>query len=170
MMERFVEDGSNTSGARQVSCPTMEDDFAWADRIKSWSHGLDGGLPGDRRRRTTRLPLILSGHGVSLRVDSGTLLIRNGFTHYPQQREEWRFFPGHWRLPSRIVVLDADGRLSFEVLAWLSTQAIPLIQINWRGEAVQVAGGTGSAVDRHLVEKQLAARENGVGQRVALLL
>jgi CRISPR-associated endonuclease Cas1 len=68
------------------------------------------------------------------------------------------------------VVLDADGGLSFDVLAWLSAQVIPLIQINWRGEAVQVVGGTGSAVDRHVVEKQLAAQENGVGLHMTQLL
>ena len=28
--------------------------------------------------------LILTGHGVSIRVDTGSLLINNGFTHYPQ--------------------------------------------------------------------------------------
>jgi hypothetical protein len=53
---------------------------------------------------------------------TGSPTIRNG-------GEEWRLFPGHWRLPSRIVVLDADGALSFDVLAWLSAQAIPLIQM-----------------------------------------
>jgi CRISPR-associated endonuclease Cas1 len=145
----------------------IEDDRAWAERSSFW---LEDARTQPRKRRAktdTREPLILSGHGVSLRVDSGTLLIRNGFTHYPQQREEWRLFPGHWRHPSRIVVLDADGGLSFDVLAWLSAQAIPLIQINWRGEALQVVGGTGSAIDRRLVDKQLAARTNGLGLKLA---
>jgi CRISPR-associated endonuclease Cas1 len=147
-----------------------DDDIEWAERATYWGTAAAARPKHGPQKRRDRLPLILSGHGVSLRVDSGTLLIRNGFTHYPEQREEWRLFPGYWRLPSRIVVLDADGGLSFDVLAWLSAQAIPLIQINWRGEVVQVVGGTGSAVDRHLVEKQLAARVNGVGQRLAQLL
>ena len=149
---------------------SAKDADVWAERSALWLEGAEARPQGRRTRRAARRPLILIGHGVSLRVDSGTLLIRNGFTHYPQQREEWRLFPGHWRLPSRIVVLDADGGLSFDVLAWLSAQAIPLIQINWRGETVEVVGGTGSAVDPHLVEKQLTARENGVGQHVAQLL
>ncbi len=144
-----------------------EDDTEWAERATYWGTAATVGPKRGPQKRRDRLPLILSGHGVSLRVDRGTLLVRNGFTHYPQQREEWRLFPGHWRLPSRIVVLDADGGLSFDVLAWLSAQAIPLIQINWRGETVQVVGGTGSAIDRELVEKQLAARKNGLGLKLA---
>ena len=47
---------------------------------------------GKRQRRQE--PLILCGHGVSLRVDKGSLLIRDGFTHYPQPEETYRFFKG----------------------------------------------------------------------------
>jgi CRISP-associated protein Cas1 len=36
---------------------------------------------------TPREPLILSGHGISLRIEGGALTIRNGFTHYPQKQE-----------------------------------------------------------------------------------
>jgi CRISP-associated protein Cas1 len=43
--------------------------------------------------------LILCGHGVSLNVDGGTLLIRNGLTHYPQRRDEFRFFKGEPAIP-----------------------------------------------------------------------
>ena len=52
-----------------------------------------------------RKPLELVGHGVRLRVHQGTLLVQNGFTHYPQKREELRLFPGDRRLPSRIIAL-----------------------------------------------------------------
>jgi CRISP-associated protein Cas1 len=95
---------------------------------------------------------------VRLRIDGGSLFVQNGFTHYPQKREEWRFFPGHADLPSRIVVVDADGVLTFDVLEWLSTQEIPLIQINWRGEAITVAGGTGYVADFKLARVQREAQ------------
>jgi CRISPR-associated endonuclease Cas1 len=93
-------------------------------------------------------------------MDGGSLLVQNGFTHYPQKREEWRLFPGHPDLPSRIVVVDADGSVTFDVLAWLSTQGIPLIQVNWRGEAIVVAGAHGYIADPNLVEKQKATAAN----------
>ncbi|MGC2415536.1 MAG: CRISPR-associated endonuclease Cas1 [Stellaceae bacterium] len=97
---------------------------------------------------------MLGGHGVRLRIDRGSLFVQNGFTHYPQQREEWRFFPGHPDLPSRIVVVDAEGSITFDVLAWLSAQGIPLVQLDWRGKAIVVAGAHGYIADPKLVQAQ----------------
>ena len=91
-------------------------------------------------RRPTRVPLILAGHGVSLRIDHGALFVKGGRTHHPQKVEEYRFFPGAKNLPSRIVILDGSGSLTFEVIDWLMVQAIPLIRIDWRGEVVTVIG------------------------------
>jgi len=93
-----------------------------------------------------------------LRVDHGTLLVRNGFTHYPQEQEEIRFFPGDPNLPDRIVVLDSSGSLTLDALAWLSDQQITLVQLNWRGEINVIGGVTGHSAKRNLVEAQLAAQ------------
>jgi CRISPR-associated endonuclease Cas1 len=116
---------------------------------------------GAKKRVNVRPPLILSGHGVKLRIDRGTLFVQNGFTHYPQKRETWRFFSGDWRLPSRIVVLDVDGGLSFDALAWLAARDIPLIHINWKGEVVNVTGAQPAAIDPKLARAQSAARLDG---------
>jgi CRISPR-associated protein Cas1 len=89
-----------------------------------------------------------------LRVDHGALVVRNGFTHYPQAAGEHRYFPGDRSLPTRIVVIDGSGILSFDALSWLSEQNVPLIRINWRGEAVTVVGA-GHATDPKLVARQL---------------
>lgn len=64
-----------------------------------------------------------------LRVDHGALVVRNGFTHYPQRAEEHRFFRGDRQLSSRIIVVDGSGILSFDVLSWLSEQNVPLIRL-----------------------------------------
>ena len=85
----------------------------------------------------------------------------NGFTHHPQKREEWRFFSGEWRIPSRIVALDGKGGLTFHALRWLAEQGIPLVHIDWQGNVVHVVGGSGYAIDRKLVKAQLADRKNG---------
>lgn len=95
-----------------------------------------------------------------LRVHHGALVVRNGFTHYTQSIEEQRFFRGDRNLPSRIIVLDGSGSLSFEVLSWLSEQRVPLIRINWRGEVV-TALGDGHAPDPDRVAAQLEAQRNG---------
>jgi CRISPR-associated endonuclease Cas1 len=135
-----------------------QDDTEWADHSAFWQQQATWRPRAPRQKRKVRSPLVLGGHGVRLRIDGGSLFVQNGFTHYPQQREEWRFFPGHPDLPSRIVVVDGEGALTFDVLTWLSMQQIPLVQINWRGEAISVAGGTGYAADPEIARAQREAQ------------
>ena len=63
------------------------DDHEWTERSRHWADR--GTSPKDKRvrRQRSRYSLVLGGHGVSLRIEAGTLLIRNGFTHYPQKQE-----------------------------------------------------------------------------------
>jgi len=134
------------------------DDGGWAQRSAYWLKKSAPKSGRYERRAGVRQPLILSGHGVRLRVDRGSLLVQNGFTHYPQRQETWRFFPGDWRLPSRIVVLDVDGSLTFDALSWLSSQNVPLVQINWRGDVVNVIGAGADATIVERVRSQVAAK------------
>jgi CRISPR-associated endonuclease Cas1 len=116
----------------------------WVARNEHW---LDQSKPSRRRakRERSKEPLILCGHGVSLNIDRGTLFIRDGLTHYPQERTTYRFYPGDLALPPRIIMLDGSGSLSFEVIAWLAEQRIPLIRVDWRGEVVSAIGSAGFA-------------------------
>lgn len=143
------------------------DDIAWADRSEFWLQKIAPKSRQFTQRAGMAEPLILTGHGVSLRIDHGSLLVRNGFTHYPQDREEWRFFSGDWRLPSRIVLLDVDGGISFDALAWLGNRQIPMVQINWRGEVTNIVGTIGTAVNPRLAERQIAARASRRRVRIA---
>jgi CRISPR-associated endonuclease Cas1 len=93
-----------------------------------------------------------------LRVDAGTLLIRNGFTHYPQKQEAYRFFKGGLDLPSRIIMVDGSGSISFGVLEWLSEQGIPLVRIDWQGRVQSILSGSGYAANPHRVAWQIATR------------
>ena len=141
-----------------VACAENSDD--WAERGDYWL-GLD--LEAKQRGRRPKFihePLILIGHGVRLRVDRGTLLVRGGLTHYPQQQEEWRFFPKDRCLPSRIVILDGDGGITFDALEWLAVQGVPLAQINWRGEVVSIGGGFGYAADLEILRAQLEIQDS----------
>jgi CRISP-associated protein Cas1 len=137
------------------------DGKAWADRSAFWLKKSASKFRQFERRAGVRQPLILSGHGVKLRVDRGSLLAQNGFTHYPQQRETWRFFAGDWRLPSRIVVLDVDGGLTFDAISWLSTHDVPLVQINWRGEVVNIVGANVNGTIPEQVKSQLIRAKHG---------
>ena len=115
-----------------ISANAPDKDFrvasCWAERSAYWLRKSASKSSHFERRAGVRQPLILSGHGVTLRIDRGSLLVQNGFTHYPQRQETWRFFAGDWRLPSRIVVLDVDGGLTFDAISWLSAS-------NGRGES-----------------------------------
>ena len=87
--------------ARKRELPPEEDsksdDDLWAARAQYWQGQQDSNPVvrwTPKARIPERKPLILTGHGVQMQVDHGALLVRNGFTHYPQTRQEWRLFPG----------------------------------------------------------------------------
>lgn len=147
------------------------DDLVWAERGRYWHDASN--RPALRRagrgKRTEPASLVLTGHGVRFQVHHGALLVRDGFTHHPQQRRERRLFPGDRALPSRILVLDGDGALSLDVVAWLTRQRIPLVLLDWQGEVVGVLGD-GAASNPALRQAQLAARTNGIGLRLATRL
>lgn len=104
------------------TCLESGDDHDWSERSEYWRTFEPKRGVGRRKKFKFREPLILCGHGVRIRVDHNTLLIRNGFTHFPQKAEEIRLFPGDANLPDRIIVLDASGGITFDALIWMSEQ------------------------------------------------
>jgi CRISPR-associated protein Cas1 len=148
-----MPDGNLVSGTSFCS----EDDD-WLVRNKHWISEAERATRPRRRRERQKEPLILCGHGVSLRVDGGTLLIRNGLTHYPQQREEFRFFKGDPTIPPRVIMLDGSGSISFDVLDWLGEQRVALIRIDWKGEVVTVLASSGFSADQAKLRWQVETR------------
>ena len=128
------------------------DDHVWRDRSELWSRRALGDTAGRAKRERPRSPLILTGHGVSLHIEGGALTIRNGFTHYPQKQETYRFFKGELTIPDRIIILDGSGSISFDVLSWLAEQDVSLVRIDWRGEMVCVASRSGYAANSYRVQ------------------
>lgn len=142
------------------------DDSLWAERAKYWEGKDSGQTPWVKvlsRGTRQRLPLVLTGHGFRLRVERGALLVQNGFSYYPQKRQEWRLFPGECRLPTRIILVGASGSISLPVINWLTQQEIPLVILNWQGEIVSVIGHTQTAADPELVKAQREAFESEKG-------
>ena len=87
-----------------------------------------------RHREREANPLLLTGHGLSLRVDKGSLLVRDGYTHYPAKQREWRFFNGALNIPPNIVVIDGSGDITMDAIDWLARHRVPLIRIRWDGQ------------------------------------
>ena len=132
-----------------------DDDLEWSERGSHWATQLRANDRRLAKREKSRQPLTLAGHSVLLKVDAGTLLIRNGFTRYPQQQETYRFFKGDAALPSRIIMLDGSGSITFDVLSWLAEQNVPLIRIGWDGEVVSAISGASFAVNPHRIAWQI---------------
>lgn len=131
------------------------DDGEWTERSEFWS-AHQPKRRGSGKKYKFREPLILCGHGIRFRVDHGTLLVRNGFTHYPQKAEEIRIFPGDPNLPDRIVILDGSGGISFAALNWMAEQEINFVQLNYRGEVNFICGNSGQGPRPAIVKYQLA--------------
>lgn len=140
------------------SKPELFDDHSWSARSSIWNSRAAKGSRSRAKRERPRTPLVLTGHGVSMRIENGALTIRGGFTHYPQKQEIYRFFKGELDIPSRIILLDGSGSISFDVLSWIAEQEVSLIRIDWRGEVVCVASGSGYSANPYRVQWQRETR------------
>jgi CRISPR-associated protein Cas1 len=147
------------------------DDELWAERGRYWSDQTDPEAEEPTfYRRQERKPLVLVGHGLRLRIHRGSLVVTHGFTHYPQNGREQRFFAGDPKLPSRIVLLSADGSISLDVVRWLSEQRVQLVMLDYRGQVVSVLGTETTAADLELRRAQIAALTDGRGLALASTL
>lgn len=132
----------------------------WAIRSEFWLKAA--GKSGRKRRvreRNSR-PLILTGHGTSLRIENGALSIKQGFTHYPHKPEHFRFFKGDLNLPRMIMLLDGSGSISFDVLNWLGEQGVALARIQSGGKPAVFASGGGFTANSEKLHWQHEARTN----------
>jgi CRISPR-associated endonuclease Cas1 len=145
------------------------DDHDWAGRSEYW-RSYRRSTRGAPKKFKYREPLILCGNGVNIRVDHNTLLVRNGFTHYPQKLENTRFFPGDANLPDRIIILDGSGGISFDALNWMAQQNIILVQLNWKGEVNNYGGKIAFCANPKLVEAQRVAKFGNKGSKIAAWL
>jgi CRISPR-associated endonuclease Cas1 len=133
-----------------------KDDYAWAERAEFWrTYSPPQNRRSPRKKHRYREPVILCGHGMRVRVDHNTLLIRTGFTHFPQKSEEIRYFPGDPDIPDRIIILDGSGGITFDALVWMADQKINFVQLDFRGRANFICGISGQAPKPDIVRWQL---------------
>jgi CRISPR-associated protein Cas1 len=76
--------------------------------------------------------------------------MRDGNTHYPSDKREWRFFNGTLDIPPAIIVIDGSGEITIDAIDWLATQRVPLIRIRWNGEfaSIVTTGGQAASADK----------------------
>ena len=144
----------------QTAIPSDE----WAARCRYWLEQYEASIPKRKRRERQAQPLILTGNGLSLRVYRGSLVIKDGLTHYPQEKKEYRFFPGQLENPPRIVLVDGSGEITLDALDWLAEQDIPLIRLKWDGSFVSVVTSNGQAADQDKVRWQHETRHDPIAR------
>jgi CRISP-associated protein Cas1 len=145
---------SATAGVSQQSEPLESTDEANETRSSYWLSESQKELCRQYRSKSSRMPLILTGHGVDLRVKSGALMVKDGLTHYPQNREEFLLFPGKQNTPSRIVLLSRSGSVSVDAICWLSAQDIPLIIMSYQGDTLSCVCPSCGPIDYELRKVQ----------------
>lgn len=131
----------------------------WPDRCRYWAAKADATPTRKRRERRTE-PLILSGHGLSVRVDKGCLIVKGGNTHYPAEAGERRFFRGSLDVPPRIVALDGSGTLTLDALDWIVEQGTAFVRINYDGSHAMVMSPTGYSANPERITWQRETRDN----------
>lgn len=132
---------------------------SYGDRCAFWMAESEPKFSRHVREREAA-PLILTGHGLSLRVEKGSLLVRDGYTHFPAKQPKWRFFPAALDVPPAIVVLDGSGDITLDAIDWLATQGIPLIRLRWNGRFASVLTSGGQAASASKVHWQQTTRDN----------
>jgi CRISP-associated protein Cas1 len=132
---------------------------AYCDRCEYWIAESDPKI-SRRLRDREQTSLVLTGHGLSLRVEKGSLFVRDGNTHYPAKQRHWRFFPGALNVPPSIVVLDGSGNVTLDAIDWLATQRVPLIRLRWNGRFASVLTSGGKTARADKVDWQQKTRDN----------
>lgn len=147
---------SSTQTSREP-CQTSNE---WFGRCNYWQNRADLSQPKRSRRERQIAPLILTGHGLSIRVDKSCLLIRDGNTHYPDEKRELRYFRGSLDIPPRIVLVDGSGNISIDAIDWMAEQSISLIRISYDGSNASILSPNGFAADPKRVAWQWETRDN----------
>lgn len=117
----------------------------WVERSRYWLIEHRFSQQVRKRRERRKDPLILTGYGLSINVDKGRLAIKDGATHFPQERQEHQFFKGSLDIPPRIIVLDGFGTITLDALDWMAEQNIALIRVKWNGQFLSLIGNGGAS-------------------------
>lgn len=113
-----------------------------------------------RKREREKNPLFLTGHGLSLRVEKGSLSIRDGNTHYPAEQRKWRFFNGGLDIPPAIVIIDGSGEITLNAMDWLAKQGVQLIRLRWDGQFTSALSAGGQAASIEKIQWQQMTRQD----------
>ena len=141
----------------------------WPERCAYWLAKHNSERPRRKRREREKSALILTGQGLSICVEKGRLVIRDGNTHYPSETRQFEFFKGSLDLPPRIVLLDGSGSITLDAMDWIAEQGVPLVRVRWNGQFFSLLTAGGQAADPDKFAWQIEARKSEA-ERVAFFI
>ncbi len=106
--------------------------------------------------------LTLFGYGISVRVDRGHLIVKDGIG---SDRYEGRFSRAGHGL-ERLVVIGADGLISLAALRWLADQDAAFVMLERDGSVLATTGPVRSS-DARLRRAQALATQTGAALTIA---
>ena len=77
--------------------------------------------------------LLLSGHGIDMRVNSAKLYIKDGRTSTTEEPQEYVFSPRRMDLDN-IVIYGRNGNLTLDAVRWLMKHNVQVSILNWDGK------------------------------------
>jgi CRISPR-associated endonuclease Cas1 len=104
----------------------------------------------------------LSGYGISVCVDRGHLILQDGIG---SNRRSARFARVGHQL-ERLVVIGADGMVTFAALRWLADQKVAFVMLERDGSVLATTGPVRRA-DARLRRAQACAGESGMGLEIS---
>ena len=126
---------------------------------RSEQHRDQSTAPARLRRRGT--VLVVDGHGISLAVERGRLLVRDGAGRNRRERSFGKVTHGL----GRVVVVGGTGLISLAALSWLRDQGVPLITLDH--DARPLCTSVASIEDARLVRAQALAPHTTAGLEIA---
>ena len=123
----------------------------------------DHGIATAQLRRKGTV-LVVDGHGVSVTVERGRLLVRDGAGRNRQERSFGKVTHGL----SRAVLLGSTGSISIAALHWLRDQGVPLITLD--DDSRPLCTSTATVEDARLYRQQALAPDTAAGLTVARYL
>jgi len=130
----------------------------WLERCRYWLQQHEAAIPKRKRRERQAAALVLTGFGVSLRVQRGALVVKDGNTHYPASARVHTFFKGGLDKPPRIVIADGSGEITLDALDWMTDQGVDLIRLRADGAIASLATASGYAAAPDQTDWQDAVR------------
>jgi CRISPR-associated protein Cas1 len=115
----------------------------WRESGEDWTHRTE---EATKKGKT----LVLSGHGVKLNVNRGTLIVQDGMTHSTHEPQTHTLYRGMHGI-ERIVIVSPTGSVTFDALRWCEQQKV-IVEVIFEEDGDELASGLVSVGGRETTD------------------